>query len=489
MGVVLSMAVFESQVLKTCPGVLKLAPAARLLVVCTTPPTDVLESFPGAITCVIPDRPLHAAEPIVELEALTQSQEKFEAILFLGCLERISLVDIFYFGPELQASNAAPLIIIDLFSTEHGPDITVHLPLLEHANRLAQRAGFSFQISEQPTSAPNLYVLTCHRINEPKWEIGWISEHRAREMRSLFKSVFGQEMSEAHWHWKYGEGRGAGIGIWRRDTNTLIAHYGGTTRPVFMFGKPTLALQSGDVMVSTSDRGSLTRSGPVFLSAATMLESQIGYGAPHLLGFGFPSQRAFQLPELLGLYSNALGKVLELRWPGKPFGIHRLLWRATRIDAISEKARRIIDTHWQRMLDDMSSRVVGLRDADYVRTRYLAHPDKQYSVYWVERRGPKRVSGIVVLRQTEPHRFELLDIIAAEREIPALLRYTRHLVHRLGGTELFAWLVDNIVPIFSDDAQITDLCVFVPGNAWTAAPDNAQIQGHWWLTGGDTDFH
>lgn len=414
----------------------------------------------------------------------------WDAVVFFETLACLSMVDVFDLIPGLLG-DAGVLLGLDRVCLERLEETASARPWLVYLERMASRAGFSLEVLAQfpiAGSEDRVVLFQCRRTTTPCWRVGWIHEGRSSEMRALFRRVFDIEMSEQHWCWKYGQGRGCGIGVWRTDTGELVAHYGGTTRRAVFLGRDVLAFQACDLMVASEGRGSLMRQGPAFLAVASFLESQLGFGAAHLLGIGFPNERAYRLPERLGLYSGCLGRIQELNWQTEPLGWRKGLWACQEVRASDVGSLSVLDLCWKDMRDDMGGLVVGVRDAHYFVHRYLSHPDKTYRVLSVRHRLFRRRRGVVVLRRLEDDRFELMDVIGAIANVADLVRYARGVAGEAGAQRLCAWMVDNIVPFFpASDSQV-DLGVLVPGNNWTPGPGNELVAGRWWLTGGDTDF-
>jgi|CXWL01.1.fsa_nt_gi hypothetical protein len=268
----------------------------------------------------------------------------------------------------------------------------------------------------------------------------------------------------------------------------LVAHYGGTSRNILFFGQLALACQPCDVMVSAEERGTLTRKGPIFLASETFLEHELGYGTPHLQAIGFPNERAFRLPKLLGLYSESLGTIQELLWLlDNPTA--SLFWSVGEISLASQEEKALADSCWMKMAADLTEQVVGVRDAAYLMHRYKHHPDKCYRIFALRHRISRQLAGLFVLRIESAQRCELLDVVGSIAKIPLLVSAAQQIAWGFGCNELFLWAVNNIVPYFGSCPFIKELQISVPGNAWTPGPANASVAGKWWLTGGDTDFH
>ncbi len=118
-------------------------------------------------------------------------------------------------------------------------------------------------------------------VRQSKWQVDDAAPEHTPKILKLFKAVFGQQMSEAHWHWKYGEGRGAGIVV--HEDDELVAYFGGMERRILFKGLPATAFQSGDSMVGREHRGTLSKPGPVLLSVAAFQDRYIGHGRPNLI--------------------------------------------------------------------------------------------------------------------------------------------------------------------------------------------------------------
>lgn len=431
------------------------------------------------------------------------ASEQWPVLLLVDSAELIDSVDLFERAGDWLAADGRLLIAGTFLLRRDRPGCAPH-HYLEHCLRLAERAGFAETLRhELPLAANNAatatwpcgdFLLGWQRREAPTWRLGRIGSERVEELRRLFAQVFGHDMSLAHWQWKYGDGRGIGIGVWRCGEGgpQLVAHYGGVSRDILLFGTPAKALQCGDVMVAEQGRGSLSRKGPVFLASATCLEHSIGYGTPQLIAFGFPNERAYRLPERLGLYAES-GHMVEAAWPpadGRPS-----LWYALReIDPADPQLDRQLDACWAAMARTTGHLAIGVRDAAYLRYRYLGHPDKTYRLFVLKQRLTGRVLGAIVLRVDEDaagtRRCELLDVVGAVAHVPLLVQQARRLAGQWGCLNLFAWLTENLLPYLAlpSEASSRPIGIVIPANAWTAGPPVASFAGKWWLTSGDMDF-
>lgn len=467
------------------------------------------------------------------LEDFRAPPESFEIVLFQESAQYIEPLVIFNQALDLLTPSGS-VFIIDEFALKCDEIAIRKLHLLNDMVHLAERFGFELieHLDLSTMAAPTMdYLLQITKIHRqslirdlalndeqltqldtsnqmhrkkyisghygyallhfrkkttPKWRLRILEEIHMPEMFDLFKRTFHHDITQATWQWKYGSNSGREIGIWRE--NKLVAHYGGISRNILFFGQPQIAVQIGDVMVDTHERGTLTRKGPFFLMAATFLERFIGYGKPYLVGFGFPNERAMKVAERYGLYTE-VGQLTEFSWtplPGRP----RAMTRLCPIDCMenSQAVAIAVDACWRQMAKDLCEALVGVRDWNYLQYRYLNHPTQHYQVVLVKNRFGGRVRGVIVLRH-DPIGCELIDIITPLAEIPLLILHARRLAGISGDNQLFCRITENFAAHFSAAGGTRQpLDIRIPASTWSAVPSADALRGHWWLMSGDTDF-
>ena len=310
------------------------------------------------------------------------------------------------------------------------------------------------------------------------------------EMQALFEKVFGHPLSDEEWHWKYVTGGGCGVGLWHGDD--LVAHYGGLPRRVLFQGREALACQVCDVMVDSRARRALARRGPLYQITANFLETQIGHGLPHLIGFGFPTDRHHLAAERLGLYA-AVDQMDCASWPAQGSADTSPL----RVQAITEAelvagspVARMVDDLWSAMHQALPEHTVGIRDAPWLLHRYLRHPRFRYRLLLVRSRWLRRPVGVVVLRQHAEH-LEWVDAVAPPQAWKSLLAVVRSEAVSLGLPRVEAWITRSqkaLLDSVAADAAWRPLGIDVPANVHTPGPSVEQLRGRWLLMAGDTDF-
>lgn len=302
----------------------------------------------------------------------------------------------------------------------------------------------------------------------------------AENYRELFEKSFNTDFDPALWRWKYADGRGHSV-VALQDSQP-IAHYGGIRREIYYFGEPDAAVQICDVMVLPERRAFFSKKGLFFKTAATMLEQYAGYGAAHLLGFGFPNIKAMHIAERLGLYEKT-DELLSLSCP-----------QNTKADddavLVSEAdSRQVIDEHadalWARMLEASADRILGVRDRCYLNYRFIERPGINYRCFSV-----RSVGKIVAMAFVREHgeQYLIMDIVGAMHDISSALKALCRHGHELGRPMVF-WITAGQLALFSDCALQTEATgIHLPCNSWSKGPPATRLAGAWWLTAGDMDF-
>ena len=335
-------------------------------------------------------------------------------------------------------------------------------------NYRAGRCGYCLLRFQKPAARP--------------WQAGWAGPADEAELLALFRRAFGHDMPPAWWRWKYQEAEPCGA-LARRG-GRVVAFYGGIPRPVSLFGAPAAAVQIGDAMVDPLERGVLTRRGPFSLAAEHYLRRHVGRGKTYPLAFGFPSERAFRLGAKLGLYAK-VGAMARIDWPALDTGPD--LWLRAR--PLGEADAAAAGRLWLEMAAALSRHIVGVRDFAYLRRRYLEHPALTYHVFLATRRLGGAPFGVLVARELDAE-LELVDFVAPPERLPALVKIARRLAFKLGKPKLWTWITaPHAAALAGEAGAVSPTGVVIPALTWPQATPPAEIDGRWWLTPGDTDFH
>ncbi len=244
-------------------------------------------------------------------------------------------------------------------------------------------------------------------------------------------------------------------------------------------------------MVDVSARSALTRGGPLQRTTATFLDSHIGWGKQHLLGFGFPTVRAMGAAEHLGLYA-AVDEMVCASWPARSEGAGlSTTGQLLDLEALDGPDAAVVDTLWHDMVGEFPQAILGVRDAAWLRHRYLNHPRFQYEIWLQRRRLTRRPLGVVVLRRHEQH-LEWVDVVAAPAAWAGLLALARQRAAALDLPTVEAWVTQSqqhlLQALAAQDVALRSLGIRVPANSHAPGPDVDSQRGRWLLMAGDTDF-
>ena len=236
-------------------------------------------------------------------------------------------------------------------------------------------------------------VNTTIEIGEQTFVRRYLNASDKIAVLDLHQLVFGQPLDSLWYEWKYGKRSQAGVGLWSPQ-GELIAHCGCVPRTLYVYGKTQAGLQICDVMVHPQWRGILTRHGPFYSVSHALYQSQIGSGRPFTLGFGFPSPRHLKLAKKLELFNDA-GCMWELTWE-KPKTTINWPWQGRDIDPTDSGWQHLINNSWEQMKQNSLQLILGIRDAQYVKERYLQNPLYQYHFRTLKYPFTKYPAGVAV---------------------------------------------------------------------------------------------
>lgn len=304
---------------------------------------------------------------------------------------------------------------------------------------------------------------------------------------ALHRKVFASEVDTRWYDWKYAVGHGCGSGAWA--DGDLVAHCGGIARTLWLAGQPTAGLQIGDVMVEPRWRGILTRRGPFFHASSHFYSTQIGAGQPFALGFGFPGERHLRLATKVGLLRDG-GGMQALHWHTQGVdALPRWAWRWEPLDPQSAGFAAAVDHAWSGMRRATAALALGVRDADYVRWRFVERPGRKHCFFALRRPWSRQPAGIAVLDVASSDAALWLDWIGPPRLMALASRACRHEAARHGRQRLELWCTDAVAQALAPSGLAHRTEVLRLGIVNTSVLDADTTAGlRWWLTGGDTDF-
>lgn len=356
--------------------------------------------------------------------------------------------------------------------------------------RIARRMGFA---PRSEAGAPASW-LSFERGAAPKLTLHELTAADAGEVRELFAECFGRTMSAATFDWKYGGGRGGGI-LARNSAGRLVASYTTVTRRFVAHGRDVVADHAGDTMVGEEGRAGM-RSGGFYTTAATTQDLFQAWREESAFGYGFAGDRAMRLGAALGVYAE-IGRIDLVRWPPLAAAAEASS-AATRIRAEdSERFSDIVEKLWSAQRTDLADAVVGVRDLEYLRFRYLNHPSREYELTLIDGPSPAILvlAGMKMDRgisQHDPESLELCDFVGPLSSIPAVVAEARRRAHRLGKKSLYCWITAQNAGRFTATGGALEAHEVRIATSILASPfpvSCEELAGRIWLMSGDTDYH
>ena len=285
---------------------------------------------------------------------------------------------------------------------------------------------------------------------------GLHADHDLQGLCGLFGDVFGQPMEQSQWRWKYMQAPGSqhyhAIAA-NAQTGRLMGHMGVIILPGVRGGQPIRMAHATDLMISPRARSGLGPDSVYRHIMHTVRERALDAGpdsAP-LLMYGFPGQRPATLAMRLGI-QRRLQICTQYTLPtAAPRGRWAQWWARAgywRLRALEQPADEqfwsdaVLDPIWQRRADELAAQAqtdpAGARpslvkNAAYLRWRYLLHPQQHtasggaplYTLWLMRHRGQPPSGWVVTRLQPQPIVVDSClpggpqAVVAALRSLPA----------------------------------------------------------------------
>lgn len=465
----------------------------------------------------------------------------FDVLIFHNSARYFLPLTLFFKALTLLKAGGQLLICDEFVASSADHSSPQPLPMLEHVLALAKRTGFECELCEDLTAdtqrfqqvltglvagmSDQLPTLTGESraaiaqlvvdlndetsasasgyrkhmmlsLRAPFTQVGHVNQRpgpvylrNAADLspeayRQVFESSFSVPFNAELWGWKYLCGKGASVVAERNGQ--AIAHYGGVVRDILYFSQPARAVQICDVMVLPEERGFFSRNSLFFKTAASMLEQYAGYNADNLLGVGFPNIKAMHVAQRLGLYDKT-DELMQITLASKVSDDIQSNsdWTVSKAE-FDVTLQQCVDDLWQQMRPGFADAIIGVRDADYLRYRFLQRPGLTYDCIKVVQGADIRA---VAFCRDHGDRRLLMDIIAAPEHIEqALLAVLQSANQEL---PMHFWLTSGQLSRVISQAgrfDVTATGIQIPCNRWSPGPPTDRLINAWWLTAGDMDF-
>lgn len=391
------------------------------------------------------------------------SSQKYHVIhLSLNSSAQISIVDIFMLAASrlfkqgefiLRISGRASFLDINSIA------IAFNFKRISSINKVVDSIAFRFEGQEIKLGYQMLQARTLTS--------GCVS---------LFKEVFGHEISNEFWHWKYPR-HNEPHSVAAIKNNQVVAHYGLSDRSAVYNDTAWAASQACDVMVSPSERGAISSS--VFYELVKIGERPF-YRDNSDISFiyGFPHGRSYKLGARLKLYVP-ISPIFEVS-----FNITSTVSNNIDSDFLVEelvvsRASTKKKIEWVLgLMFPVHDTLLFKRDYLYILQRYVHHPEFKYKIYYF--------NDCCFVIKPMADRILLMDYLGALDEYATKLDlFVAYLSGVYPGSKLSLWCLEDISTSFVAPNLVRDTGAFFVNKRYS---DNLPDFKKWWISMGDTEF-
>jgi len=293
---------------------------------------------------------------------------------------------------------------------------------------------------------------------------------------SLFRQVFGQDMTLTQWTWKYGVlGKGNMYTKVAEDASKrIIAHVGGIPlRGVFRHSKMQF-FQMTDVMVHPEVRGFLGRKNIFDVIMKSAFED-IERDFPDVFCYGFSGARPFIIGKRVGIYDEveqAVDISTQLsRSFFNPYTVHTMQWDDDRLDSF-----------WDGVSKGISLAVV--RDKEYLCWRYSTNPFFTYRLLGFFLFG--KLKGWVVIRRSADETL-VIDLLTERQRCGNILKSLCNYLICTGEKKMRFWLPPNWRDTIKG-YSFQESGVIVTNVVWKLPLQTPVVKDNFYYTMGDVDI-
>lgn len=254
----------------------------------------------------------------------------------------------------------------------------------------------------------------------------------------LWKDAFGQEMEPAVWRWKYLDGPfGHRIVLCLDQDGRVVSAYPGVPYPFNCQGRIIRATHLMDSMSHPKYRGAISGRKGLFVQTAEHYYELYGGDSESAFMYGFPGHRHHLLGKHLLGYASLPAPVLYFQAKKPRFSLlNQFSARVARWEP--GQPLEVFDTLFRELAPNYP--LIAVRDAAFIRWRFLDHPTKCYHI-WLASSRDGRYRGYVVTTRAEGGVVRIVDALLPDepRLIRGFLHRLRHAL-RSEALSLEAWL-------------------------------------------------
>jgi hypothetical protein len=248
---------------------------------------------------------------------------------------------------------------------------------------------------------------------------------------SLFKEVFGKDMSIKQWRWKYLSINDELYTKVAQDAaGRIIAHAGAIYLRGTLEGRAIPFFQIADVMVHPDYRGYMGKKN-LFNCLMKALFEGIGNKFDEVFCYGFPGKRPYLVGKRSGVYESIEEAVECILESGKSriniFKIVQIDWKDKRLENL-----------WNGISKNL--RLSLIRDTRYLQWRYASNPFFSYHLLGIFSFG--RLKGWIVTKEEGDDVF-IIDLLIEEQHLRHLIKAIKSYFAYKNKTSIRLWLPEN----------------------------------------------
>ena len=301
---------------------------------------------------------------------------------------------------------------------------------------------------------------------------------------ALWRAAFGREADPDEWAWKYDGPFGHHTVVCVHDSGRIAAAYPGVPLPTRCHGRDIRIDVLMDSMSDPAFRGVLGGRRGLFVRTAEHYFALHGGQDKAWALFGFPGRRHFALGGYLLGYAALTRQPVYLT---RPAGPAPRPWRPVRIspweasmglDLLGSVAARL-ERHYP---------VAVIRNATFLRWRYLDHPRKRYQIWLARSLAGRALGYVVILRRDGAVRVVDMRLPPDQGLVRA---FVSRLAREAGADRLEVWMPAGhfLQPLFQAAGFVPEPepIGFIAGRRDLVAEAAGVLDQDMFYTLGDTD--
>jgi SAM-dependent methyltransferase len=297
---------------------------------------------------------------------------------------------------------------------------------------------------------------------------------------TLFREVFGREMTIEEWRWKYtGQGNRVCAVVLEDTGSGLIAgHYGGIPLRMLHDGKIIRGIAVGDTMIHPRYR-SFVR----FKKAQSLFMREMVADAA-VFFYGFAPNEVIRLAvEKLRLYE----RVATVYEASKEVGFHkgpsRLIYKLFPLDP---RDRRV-DGLWDSVKHEFQ--LCAVRDSAFLTWRYAESRLFSYEVWGLRRRWSQKLLALAVVRKDHSDTLLIMDMVFSRDILEPFLLKIENLASAMGRRKIALWLPQSYHNLLRGKGfAVTDTGATIGTFTHPLVLKKEEISEKFFYTMGDTDY-